>query len=127
MHPLKLNFVFAAACLSLANRHRVLDSTGGLDEVGSLRWELVAALAVAWLLIYVCVFKGVRSSGKVVYFTATFPYLMLAVLFVRGVTLPGAAKGLLFYIKPDFTRLKDTQVKFVSKLFPCDLLAAQVM
>ncbi len=75
-----------------------------------MQWELVASLAAAWFLVYVCVFKGVHSSGKVVYLTATSPFLMLAILLVRGVTLPGAAQGLLFYIKPDFSRLLDTQV-----------------
>jgi hypothetical protein len=39
-----------------------------------------------------------------------FPYVMLAVLVVRGVTLPGALNGLYFYIYPDFTKLMGTQV-----------------
>lgn len=48
---------------------------------------------------------------QVVYFTATFPYLMLAVLLIRGVTLPGAAQGIQFYLYPDITRLWDPQVR----------------
>lgn len=93
------------------NSHRVLKITGGLDEVGGLQWELVGTLFLSWLLIYGCVFKGVHSSGKVVYFTATFPYIMLAILLVRGITLPGAFKGLLFYITPDVTKLAESQVR----------------
>lgn len=48
--------------------------------------------------------------GQVVYFTATFPYAMLAVLLVRGLTLPGAIDGVKFYLYPDASRLSDPQV-----------------
>lgn len=48
---------------------------------------------------------------QVVYFTATFPYLMLIVLLVRGLTLPGAGIGVQFYLYPDLGRLSDPQVR----------------
>ncbi|MBN3304472.1 S6A13 protein, partial [Amia calva] len=89
---------------------RVLGVSGGIDEVGGLRWELALCLFLAWTICYFCVWKGVKTTGKVVYFTATFPYVMLLALLVRGLTLPGAADGLLFYLSPDPTRLADPQV-----------------
>lgn len=51
-----------------------------------------------------------HSLFQVVYFTATFPYLMLLVLLVRGLTLPGAMEGIKFYLLPDPARLSDPQV-----------------
>lgn len=48
---------------------------------------------------------------KVVYFTATFPYVMIFALLIRGVTLPGAIDGIRFYLSPDPTRLADPQVR----------------
>lgn len=44
------------------------------------------------------------------YFTATFPFFMLLVLVVRGMTLPGAIHGIKHYLYPDPTRLADPQV-----------------
>lgn len=49
-------------------------------------------------------------SCQAAYFTATFPYAMLLILLIRGVTLPGAIDGILFYIYPDISRLTDPQV-----------------
>ena len=48
--------------------------------------------------------------SQIVYFTATFPYLMLFVLLVRGLTLPGAKDGIIFYLYPEPSRLTDPQV-----------------
>ncbi|KAK7896331.1 hypothetical protein WMY93_021656 [Mugilogobius chulae] len=89
---------------------RALRISSGLDHMGSLNWDLALCLFIAWVMCYFCIWKGVKSTGKVVYFTATFPYLMLIVLLIRGLTLPGAAIGIQFYLYPDLGRLADPQV-----------------
>ncbi|XP_071806984.1 sodium- and chloride-dependent GABA transporter 2-like [Asterias amurensis] len=81
----------------------------GLHDLGSFNWQLSLCLILAWVIVYMCVFKGVKSSGKVVYFTATFPYVLITILLVRAVTLENASEGLVYYLKPNMTRLQDGQ------------------
>ncbi|XP_077984736.1 sodium- and chloride-dependent glycine transporter 1-like [Glandiceps talaboti] len=88
----------------------VLEMTDGIDNLGGMRWELVACHALSWIIVTLCIIKGVKSSGKVVYFTAPFPYFVLIVLLVRGVTLPGSLSGILFYITPQWKILKSARV-----------------
>ncbi|KAK6482826.1 sodium- and chloride-dependent GABA transporter 2-like [Huso huso] len=90
--------------------NRVLGKSPGIEHMGRLRWDLALCLLLAWILCYFCIWKGVKSSGKVVYFTATFPYVMLLILLLRGLTLPGAWEGIKFYIYPDINRLRDPMV-----------------
>ena len=50
---------------------------------------------------------------QVVYFTATFPYVILIALLVRGVTLPGAVDGLYYLFVPDWNKLGEFIGKFL--------------
>ncbi|XP_077579794.1 sodium- and chloride-dependent GABA transporter 3-like [Stigmatopora nigra] len=91
-------------------QRRVLSLSSGIEEMGSVRWDLAGCLLLSWVTCYFCVWKGVKSSGKVVYFTATFPYVMMIALLIRGLTLPGAWDGIRFYLSPDPNRLSEPQV-----------------
>ena len=48
---------------------------------------------------------------QVVYVTATFPYLVLFILLIRGVTLPGSFEGIKFYLVPKWEKLLDLTVR----------------
>uniref|UniRef100_A0A3Q2PKP0 Transporter n=1 Tax=Fundulus heteroclitus TaxID=8078 RepID=A0A3Q2PKP0_FUNHE len=91
-------------------QQRVLKISGGIEEMGEVRWELALCLLLSWIICYFCVWKGIKSTGKAAYFTATFPYVMLFILLIRGVTLPGALDGIIYYLYPDVSRLSDPQV-----------------
>ena len=67
------------------DRSRMLGVNGkSWSNMGGIRWELVGCLTLAWIVIAACLIKGIKSSGKVVYFTAIFPYIILLILFIRG-------------------------------------------
>uniref|UniRef100_A0A8C1CXZ7 Transporter n=1 Tax=Cyprinus carpio carpio TaxID=630221 RepID=A0A8C1CXZ7_CYPCA len=89
-----------------------LQRTSSMNETGPVVWHLALCLLLAWILVGGALFKGIKSSGKVVYFTATFPYIVLFILLVRGATLEGAKDGIEFYIgsKSNLTKLADAEV-----------------
>ncbi|XP_068134520.1 sodium-dependent proline transporter isoform X1 [Hyperolius riggenbachi] len=87
-----------------------IQGSSGIGDPGQIRWNLCLCLLLAWIIVYLCILKGVKSSGKVVYFTATFPYVILIMLLVRGVTLEGAWIGIKFYLTPQFDHLLSSKV-----------------
>ncbi|XP_034447727.1 sodium- and chloride-dependent creatine transporter 1 isoform X2 [Hippoglossus hippoglossus] len=89
---------------------KVLRLSDGLHEPGDISYEMVLCLIATWIIVYFCMWKGVKSTGKVVYFTALFPYLVLVVLLAHGITLPGAYDGIIYYLKPDWSKLGEAQV-----------------
>ena len=68
----------------------VLRESSGLAELGDPSWWMLLCLGVTWLVNFLCLFNGIKTSGKVVYFTATFPYVIIIILLVRAATLEGA-------------------------------------
>nr|XP_060640757.1 sodium-dependent serotonin transporter-like [Anolis sagrei ordinatus] len=87
-----------------------LQGSDGLDDVGEIRWQLLLCLFLIFTIVYFSLWKGVKTSGKVVWVTATFPYVVLLILLIRGATLPGAWRGIIFYLKPNWEKLTSTAV-----------------
>ncbi|KAM3611571.1 uncharacterized protein V6R79_020686 [Siganus canaliculatus] len=90
--------------------HRLLEKTNGIDDVGGLRWEVFGCLVLAWVMVYLCIFKGIKSTGKVVYFTAIFPYFILFALLINNLQLPGARNGILYFVTPVWNKLFEVKV-----------------
>ncbi|XP_067126213.1 sodium- and chloride-dependent glycine transporter 2-like isoform X1 [Centruroides vittatus] len=97
----------------------VLNITSSPEELGEIKWDLSVCLLVSWIVVFLCLMKGVKSSGKVVYFTATFPYLILIILLVFGATLKGASKGIYYFFVPEWNKLLEIGVwrKAAEQLF----------
>ena len=48
-------------------------------------------------------------AGKVTYFTAMFPYVVLVILFAYSLTLEGAGRGIAAYLTPDLAALMNPE------------------
>ncbi|OAF71175.1 Na(+)/Cl(-) betaine/GABA transporter [Intoshia linei] len=89
---------------------KTLNISDGIENMGPIQVHLIVCLLIAWLLCFLCLMKGIKSSGKVVYITVIIPYILLTSLLIRSVMLPGAYEGIKYYLTPDFKRLLEFQV-----------------
>jgi hypothetical protein len=48
---------------------------------------------------------------QAVYFTAFFPYIVLLILLIRGLTLDGSVDGILYFLTPQWGELTKAQVR----------------
>ncbi|KOC70083.1 Sodium-dependent neutral amino acid transporter SLC6A17 [Habropoda laboriosa] len=87
-----------------------LDAAPSFEEGQSLKWWIVLCLLLSWIVVFFIVMKGIQSSGKVVYFTSMFPYLVLTIFFIRGITLKGASAGLAHMYTPKIEKLLEPTV-----------------
>jgi solute carrier family 6 GABA transporter-like protein 6/8/11/12/13 len=47
-------------------RRKVLSLSSGVDHPGAIKWDLALCLLLAWIIVYFCIWKGIKSSGKVI-------------------------------------------------------------
>jgi NSS family neurotransmitter:Na+ symporter len=78
--------------------------------LGGIVWPLLIGLFISWLLVYIIIKKGVGRVGKVVMWTVPIPLVLLLILLIRGLTLPGAWDGVIYYLTADFSVLSDPNV-----------------
>ena len=78
---------------------------GFLSQPGSLVFWMLLAVVVGFFVCSIGLQKGVEKVTKIM-MSALF--VILIILVFRAVTLPGAGKGLAFYLKPDFGKLAET-------------------
>jgi SNF family Na+-dependent transporter len=89
-----------------------------MEDFGLPKWDLLLILILASLIVYFCIWKGVKSTGKVVYVTAIFPYFVLVIMLIRGVTLDGASQGLKYFFLPKWADLLKPSVNNIQNLLP---------
>ncbi|KYO33141.1 sodium-dependent neutral amino acid transporter SLC6A17 [Alligator mississippiensis] len=87
-----------------------LDISNSISESGGLNWKMTVCLLTAWSIVCLAMIKGIQSSGKVLYFSSLFPYVVLVCFLVRGLLLRGAIDGILHMFTPKLDKMLDPQV-----------------
>ncbi|CAM5123531.1 unnamed protein product [Natator depressus] len=89
---------------------KALDVSGSISASGGVSPALAGCLLAAWALVCGALIRGIKSSGKVLYFSSLFPYLVLLCFLVRGLLLDGAADGVRIMFTPQLAVWGDMQV-----------------
>jgi len=87
-----------------------LQRSAGIADTGPMNWHLVFCMFLSYVILYFSSWKGVKSTGKMVWITCTLPYFVLTILLIKGLTLEGAGTGLKYLFIPDFSKLGNAEV-----------------
>lgn len=89
---------------------KALDTTDSINETGQFNPTITCCLLAAWTIVCLGMFKGIKSSAKVMYFSSVFPYVVLLCFLIRGLLLDGAAEGIWYMFYPKLAIWGDVQV-----------------
>jgi len=87
-----------------------LNRSSNFKDFFPLSPQILAGLVISWVMILLCIWKGARSVGKIVYLTVPLPWICLVIFVIKGITLPGAEAGIAYYLTPNFAALADSKV-----------------
>ena len=104
----------------------VLEISADIEDYSlGLNGKLVGCLIIAWVIVYLCVVKGIKSSGKVCYFLFTLSYsleifLSKNVIFLvkdfQGQNLHLNFEGGVIFVFPHSSLLKSIEfLRWISK------------
>lgn len=91
------------------------DDGWGASHRGTYHTAASCGFSAEWIPLKSLI---IWSFLKAIYFTALFPYLVLTIFLIRGLTLPGAVRGLIYLFTPNVSwfewspgsRLQETNV-----------------
>ncbi|XP_077413022.1 sodium-dependent neutral amino acid transporter B(0)AT2-like isoform X2 [Vanacampus margaritifer] len=79
---------------------KALNISNSIEESGEFNSITTGCLLAAWTIVSLAMIKGIKSSAKVMYFSSVFPYVVLFIFLIRGLTLDGAIEGITFMFYP---------------------------
>ncbi|KAF4990793.1 hypothetical protein FDECE_14235 [Fusarium decemcellulare] len=85
---------------------RNIAPTGGDEDGGGLKsypgrgiiGETFGWCIMIWFVVWMCTFKGVGLTGRVIYITMALPLVMIGILAIRSLSLPNASDGFRLYV-----------------------------
>ena len=90
---------------------RFLGLTESPMHSGGVQWHVLSAVALAWGVCWLAVFTGVRKGiERLNKIFMPLLFVLVGTFMVRSLMLPGAAEGLNWLFRPDFSAILDADV-----------------
>ncbi|XP_055971741.1 sodium-dependent neutral amino acid transporter B(0)AT2 [Sorex fumeus] len=87
-----------------------LNISSSISESGGLNWKMTICLLAAWFMVCLAMIKGIQSSGKVMYFSSVFPYIVLLCFLIRALLLNGSLDGIRHMFTPKIEIMLEPKV-----------------
>ncbi|XP_055483945.1 sodium-dependent neutral amino acid transporter B(0)AT2 isoform X1 [Psammomys obesus] len=87
-----------------------LNITSSISESGGLNWKMTVCLLAAWVMVCLSMIKGIQSSGKIMYFSSLFPYVVLVCFLIRSLLLNGSVDGIRHMFTPKIEMMLEPKV-----------------
>lgn len=86
---------------------KILNLSADAGIWGGFSWPIIIGLVLTYVAVYLSIFKGVISVGKVVKWTVPLPFIFLVLLFLNALTLEGSIEGFKYFLIPQWSMLMD--------------------
>uniref|UniRef100_A0AAF6ZZR5 Solute carrier family 6 member 15 n=1 Tax=Bos taurus TaxID=9913 RepID=A0AAF6ZZR5_BOVIN len=87
-----------------------LNISTSISESGGLNWKMTICLLAAWVVVCLAMIKGIQSSGKIMYFSSLFPYVVLICFLIRALLLNGSVDGIRHMFTPELEIMLEPKV-----------------
>ncbi|KAI4587861.1 hypothetical protein R6Z07M_004531 [Ovis aries] len=87
-----------------------LNISSSISESGGLNWKMTICLLAAWVVVCLAMIKGIQSSGKIMYFSSLFPYVVLICFLIRALLLNGSVDGIRHMFTPELEIMLEPKV-----------------
>lgn len=109
---------------------KFLGVSSGPWDLGGFRWNIALGVIAVWFLNYYITRRGISQGiEKACRIMTPLLAVLLVIITLRGLTLPGAAYGLNWFLKPEFSKIMNAKVWIAAyaQVFFSTTLAVGVM
>ena len=87
-----------------------LHKSSGLLDISSYSHWIMLSMVIATCITFAIIYEGLDTAQNTVYFIVPLPYILITILFIKGLTLEGNYLGWIYLFKPDWSKLFTLQI-----------------